>query len=116
VPKPGHRVNCHRNPTRSGERTGRRHATFIRLRFRKSPELPSVATQKTVAMPEHSDFKNYYRILGVSQADSAEEVKRAYRKLAKELHPDRHPDDAAATSKFQALNEAHAILSDPGAR
>jgi curved DNA-binding protein CbpA len=67
------------------------------------------------AMSERSDFKNYYRILGVSQDDSAEEVKRAYRRLAKELHPDRHPDDPAATSKFQALNEAHAVLSDPEA-
>jgi hypothetical protein len=67
-------------------------------------------------MPEHSDFKNYYRILGVSQEASAEEVKRAYRGLAKELHPDRHPDDSAATSKFQALNEAHAVLSEPESR
>jgi DnaJ-like protein len=67
-------------------------------------------------MAEHSDFKNYYRILEVSQEASAEEVKRAYRGLAKELHPDRHPEDPAATSKFQALNEAHAVLSDPEAR
>jgi hypothetical protein len=67
-------------------------------------------------MAEHSDFKNYYVILGVSQEASAEEVKRAYRRLAKELHPDRHPDDHAATSKFQAVNEAHAVLSDPEAR
>jgi hypothetical protein len=67
-------------------------------------------------MAEHSDFKNYYRIVGVSPSASAEEVKRAYRRLAKELHPDRHPNDPAATAKFQALNEAHAVLSDPEAR
>jgi hypothetical protein len=67
-------------------------------------------------MAEHSDFKNYYRLLGVSQGAPAEEVKLAYRKLAKELHPDRHPEDPAATSKFQALNAARAVLADPEAR
>jgi hypothetical protein len=64
----------------------------------------------------HSDNRNYYRILGVSVVASAEEVKRAYRRLAKELHPDRHPNGPEATAKFQALNEAHAVLSDPDAR
>jgi hypothetical protein len=67
-------------------------------------------------MAEHSDLKKYYRILGVSPDASAEAVRRAYRGLAKELHPDRHPSDPTATAKFQALNEAHAVLSDPEAR
>jgi molecular chaperone DnaJ len=67
-------------------------------------------------MTEHSDLRNYYRILGISPGASTEEVKRAYRRLAKELHPDRHSNDPAATAKFQALNEAHAVLSDPEAR
>jgi DnaJ-domain-containing protein 1 len=64
----------------------------------------------------HSDIKNYYRILGLPTDASAEDVKRAYRRLAKELHPDRHPNAPDATAKFQALNEAHAVLSDPEAR
>jgi hypothetical protein len=67
-------------------------------------------------MAGHSDNKNYYRILGVPPGVSSEEVKRAYRKLAKELHPDRHPNDPSATAKFQALNEAHTVLSDPVTR
>lgn len=64
----------------------------------------------------HSDIKNYYRILGLPTDASAEDVKRAYRRLAKELHPDRHPNAPDATAKFQALNEAHAVLSDLEAR
>ena len=67
-------------------------------------------------MAAHSDNRNYYRILGVLVDASAEEVKRAYRRLAKELHPDRHPNAPDATAKFQALNEAHAVLSDPESR
>ena len=47
---------------------------------------------------------------------SGEELKRAFRKLAKELTRDRHPDDRAATAKFQSLNEAYAVLSDPSTR
>jgi curved DNA-binding protein CbpA len=64
----------------------------------------------------HSDIKNYYRILEVLVDASAEDVKRTYRRLAKELHPDRHLNASDATAKFQALNEAHAVLSDPEAR
>src|SRR5271166_6024737 len=67
-------------------------------------------------MTQHSDFRSYYRILELSAGASGEELKHAYRRLAKELHPDRHPNDPARTAKFQALNEAHAVLSDPVAR
>jgi hypothetical protein len=64
----------------------------------------------------HSDIKGYYRILGVPPHSPATEIKYAYRKLAKDIHPDRHPDDPAATAKFQAVNEAYACLSDRQAR
>lgn len=67
-------------------------------------------------MTEHSDLKSYYRVLGASTGASVVEIRRAYRRLAKELHPDRHPNDPAATAKFQALNEAHGVLSNPEAR
>jgi DnaJ-domain-containing protein 1 len=65
---------------------------------------------------EHSDSKNYYRILGIPPSASAQEVKRAYRRWAKELHPNRHPNDPSATKTMQALNEAHAVISDPAKR
>jgi hypothetical protein len=67
-------------------------------------------------MAEHSDFNGYYRILGVHQRASSEELKRAYRISAKQLHPDRHPNDPSATSKFQVLSEAYTVLCDPEAR
>ena len=50
--------------------------------------------------------KNYYEILGVSKTASADEIKSAYRKLAKQYHPDLHPGDAAAAEKFKEINEA----------
>ena len=56
--------------------------------------------------------KNYYEILGVSKTASADEIKAAYRKLAKQYHPDLHPGDAAAAEKFKEINEANETLSD----
>ena len=56
--------------------------------------------------------KNYYEILGVSQSASSDEIKSAYRKLAKQYHPDFHPGDKAAAEKFKEINEANAVLSD----
>ena len=67
-------------------------------------------------MAMHSDAKGYYRILGVPPNSRVSEIKYAYRKLAKDIHPDRHPDDPAATAKFQAVNEAYVCLSDSQAR
>lgn len=56
--------------------------------------------------------KNYYEILGVDKKASADEIKSAYRKLAKQYHPDLHPGDAAAAEKFKEINEANETLSD----
>lgn len=60
--------------------------------------------------------KNYYKILGLSENATPEEVKAAYRKLAMKYHPDRNPDDKDATKKLQEINEAYEVLSDPAKR
>ncbi|MFA6082297.1 MAG: DnaJ domain-containing protein [Patescibacteria group bacterium] len=59
--------------------------------------------------------KNYYEILGVSKSASADEIKRAYRKLAHEHHPDKG-GGAAAEAKFKEINEAYQVLSNPQKR
>ena len=56
--------------------------------------------------------KEYYSILGVSEAASADEIKRAYKKKAMELHPDRHGGDKGKEAEFKKLNEAYSVLSD----
>lgn len=60
--------------------------------------------------------KDYYRELGVSSDASQDEIKRAYRKLARENHPDANPGDPEAEQKFKSVSEAHGVLSDPEKR
>jgi curved DNA-binding protein len=62
------------------------------------------------------EFIDYYSILGVDKKASAEDIKKAYRKLARKLHPDLNPTDKDAHQKFQQINEAHEVLSDPQKR
>src|SRR5437868_9466374 len=62
------------------------------------------------------EFKDYYQILGVNKNSSDEEIKKAYRKLARKLHPDLNPNDKEAHKKFQEINEANEVLSDPDKR
>ena len=62
------------------------------------------------------DFVDYYKTLGVPKNASAEDIKKAYRKLARKLHPDVNPTDKEAHKKFQQINEANEVLSDPEKR
>jgi curved DNA-binding protein len=61
-------------------------------------------------------YTDYYKILGISKTASEEEIKKAYRKLARKLHPDLNPHDKEANKKFQQINEANEVLSDPEKR
>ena len=61
-------------------------------------------------------FVDYYKILGVDKNIPQNDVRAAYRKRAKQFHPDLHPNDPKAKAKFQALNEAYDVISDPDKR
>jgi molecular chaperone DnaJ len=60
--------------------------------------------------------RDYYEILGLARGASEQDIKSAYRRLAKDLHPDRNPGDKTAEAKFKELNEAHEVLRDPQKR
>ena len=62
------------------------------------------------------DYKDYYKTLGVEKTATAEQIKKAYRKLARQHHPDVNPNDKGAEQKFKDLNEANEVLSDPEKR
>lgn len=64
----------------------------------------------------NSATKDYYRVLGVSPEASPEEIKRAYRRLALESHPDRNPGDRMAEERFKEISEAYGVLVDPEKR
>lgn len=59
------------------------------------------------------EYRDYYKILGVARTATEKEIKQAYRKLARQYHPDVNPGDHAAQEKFKDINEAYEVLSDP---
>src|SRR5229473_6417590 len=62
------------------------------------------------------DYKDYYKTLGVSENAQKKEIRSAYRKLARQYHPDVNPGDKTAEEKFKEINEANEVLSDPEKR
>lgn len=63
-----------------------------------------------------AEKRDYYEVLGISKNATEDEIKKAYRKMAKQYHPDLHPDDPDAAEKFKEVNEANDVLSDPQKR
>lgn len=63
-----------------------------------------------------AEKRDYYEVMGVERTASQDQIKKAYRKKAKECHPDFHPNDPQAEAKFKELNEANEVLSDPDKR
>lgn len=62
------------------------------------------------------DYKDYYKTLGVERNASEDDIRKAYRKLAMQYHPDRNPNDKQAEERFKEINEAYQVLSDPQKR
>ena len=61
-------------------------------------------------------FRDYYEVLGIKRNATQDQIRQAFRKLARKLHPDVNPGDKASEEKFKEINEANEVLSDPEKR
>ena len=61
-----------------------------------------------------TEKRDYYEVLGVSKNSSDGDIRKAFRSLARKFHPDKNPNDSEAEKKFKEVQEAYAILSNPG--
>src|SRR5664280_1100912 len=62
------------------------------------------------------EYKDYYKTLGVARTATPAEIKKVYRRLARELHPDKNPGNKTSETRFKEVNEAHEVLGDPKKR
>ena len=67
-------------------------------------------------MVRMADERDYYEVLGLKKGASDDEIKKAFKKMARQYHPDLHPDDKECEEKFKEINKAYEILSDPEKR
>ncbi len=85
------------------------------MRARKSLKrpIPKNWVCERTPMARTKEFKDYYKILNIADSANQEDIKKSYRKLALELHPDHNPSDPTSEDKFKEVTEAYGVLSDP---
>src|ERR1022692_3183075 len=100
---------------RSSTKLFGRDMRSVRVSLAGSPSPPG-GTRHVEKRMATTDKKDYYAVLGVKKTASAEDIRKAFRKLARKYHPDVNPGDKSAEEKFKTLSEANDVLSDPKKR
>src|SRR5580765_5594295 len=105
-PRPPITPRTRPSPPHSSRATGSRAHSSVRHECRSTPTR---AGTKVAA-------KDFYQVLGVPDSASQGDIKKAYRRLAKQYHPDANPNNPSAAERFKEISEAHSTLSDPDKR